>query len=173
LWTLFAVVLGTAGLLSQTSAAIFTLSLPVTRRQIVGIRAATGILEIVALAVLPSLAIALLAPAIGQRYAVADALVHGVCLALGGAVFFSLAFLLSTVWSDVWRPALLALGAAIVLGLCEEVSSAAARYGIFHVMSAEEYFRAGHVPWTGLAITLSLSAVMLYGAARNIERRDF
>ena len=45
-WTVFAVLLGTGGLLAQTSggAALFTLSLPVTRRRLAGIRAATGLI---------------------------------------------------------------------------------------------------------------------------------
>ena len=102
-----------------------------------------------------------------------DVLVHSACFFVGGTVFFSLAFLLSTVWADIWRPLLIALAAAIVLALCEQVSRDFARYGIFRVMSGEEYFRNGAVPWLGLAITAALSAAMVYGAFVNIERRDF
>src|SRR5205823_4192856 len=123
LWTLFAVMLGTGGLLSQGSggAALFTLSLPVSRNRLIGVRAAAGLAELLVLAVVPSLPIPLLSPAVGERYPIADALVHSACVFLAGAVFFSLAFLLSTVFSDVWRPALLALTIAVVLGLCEQV----------------------------------------------------
>src|SRR5688572_18177370 len=44
-WTLFAVILGTGGLLSQASGggALFTLSLPTTRSRLLGVRAATGL----------------------------------------------------------------------------------------------------------------------------------
>ena len=174
-WTIFAVLLGSGGLLAQTTggAALFTLALPVSRRRLVGVRAVTGLVELLALALVPSLVLPLLSPAVGESYGVVDALVHSACFFLAGTVFFSLAFLLSTIWSDVWRPLLVALSVAIVLALCEQFSRDFARYGIFRVMNGEEYFRSGQVPWIGLAVTTGLSAVMLRGAVANIERRDF
>ena len=60
MWTLFAVLLGTGGLLSQASGggALFTLSLPVSRNRLLGVRAATGLAELLVLALVPSLAAA-------------------------------------------------------------------------------------------------------------------
>ena len=170
--TLFAVLLGTGGLLSG-GAALFTLSLPVSRPRVLGIRAAAGLAELLVLMVVPSLLIPLLSPAIGETYSVTNALVHGVCLFIAGATFFSLALLLSTVFNDVWRPLLIALVVAIVLALCEQAFPDLSRYGIFRVMSAEDYFRAGEVPWQGLLVSAAASAAMLYGAAFSIARRDF
>ena len=68
LLSIFAVVLGTGGLLSQASkgGALFTLSMPVSRNRILGVRAATGLGELLVLAVLPSLLLPLLSPLIGQ-----------------------------------------------------------------------------------------------------------
>src|SRR6266545_8206723 len=65
MWTLLAVLLGTGGLLSQTSggAALFTLSLPASRTQLTGVRAAAGLAELLVLALIPSLLISLLSPA--------------------------------------------------------------------------------------------------------------
>ena len=61
-WTIIAVLLGTGGLLSQTAngSALFTLALPVTRRRLMGIRAATGLVELLVLTLVPSLIITLL-----------------------------------------------------------------------------------------------------------------
>jgi len=52
LWAVFAVVLGTGGLLAQASrgGALFTLSLPVSRGRLLGVRAATGLAELLVLA---------------------------------------------------------------------------------------------------------------------------
>jgi hypothetical protein len=174
-WTIFAVLLGTGGLLSQTSGggALFTLSLPVARTRMVAVRAATALLELLVLVVIPSLAVPLLSPAVGEHYSVTAALIHSACFFVAGTVFFSLAFLLSTVWTDIWRPLLIALSVAIVLGICEQVSPGFARYGIFRVMSGEEYFRTGGLPWLGLAVSTVLSAAMLFGAVVNIGKRDF
>lgn len=175
LWTIFAVLLGTGGLLSQVSGggALFTLSLPASRTRLTAVRAATGLAELAVLALVPSLLLPLLSPGIGQTYAVGDALAHALCLFVAGAVFFSLAFFLSTVFTDIWRPLLVALVAAVLLALVEAFVDEASRFGLLRVMSGERYFRGGGLPWPGLLTSVALSAVMLYGATLNLARRDF
>lgn len=169
--TLFAVLLGTGGLFSS-GAALFTLSLPATRREQLRVRAATGLGEWLLLALVPAVVIVLMSPAIGESYSLGAALIHGLCLFVAGAVFFSLAVLLSTWFTDVWRPLLIALGIAAAIAVVEQFSPAAGR-GLFAVMSGETYFRSATVPWFGLAAAAALSAALLYGAAANIEHRDF
>src|SRR5713226_3958992 len=143
MWALFAALLGSGGLLSQASGggALFTLSLPATRNRLLGVRAATGLAELLGLALVPTLLLPVLSPAVGETYGLGDALAHGACLFIGAAVVFSLAFLLSTVFSDVWRPALIALCAVAVLGLCEPFFPELARYSLFGIMAGEVYFR--------------------------------
>jgi hypothetical protein len=170
--TLFAVLLGSGGPVSQR-AALFTLSLPVSRNRLLAVRAVAGLAEWLVLALVPSLLIPLLSPAVGQQYSVGSALVHATCVFVAGAVFFSLALLLSTVFTDFWRPLLLACSVAFVLGLAELVGRDLSRYGLFTLMSGEVYFRTGAVPWQGLLVSAALSASMLYGAAMNLARRDF
>jgi hypothetical protein len=173
--TLFAVLLGTGGLLPHTSrgAALFTLSMPVSRTRLVGVRALTGLTELFALALIPVLLVPPLSPAVGQHYALADAVVHGLCLFAASAAFFSLTLLLSTMFGDPWRPLLLACGLAVVLALGEAAFRDAAPYGIFSVMDGEVYFRTGRLPWLGLVASASLSGALLYGAAFNFARQDF
>jgi hypothetical protein len=175
LWTLFAALLGTGGLLAQATrgGALFTLSLPVSRNRLLAVRAATGLLELAGLVVVPSLVLVALSPAVDESYGVADALVHSACLFTAGSVFFSLAFVLSTVFSDIWRPLLFALLAAVVLAVSELVFPGMARFSVFAVMSAEDYFREGGLPWPGLVAAAAASVAMLYGATRNIARQDF
>jgi len=172
--TLFAVLLGSGGLLSRTSGgALFTLSLPVTRRDLLTTRAATGLAEFFALAMVPSLLIPLLAPSIGQTYSFVDALVHGLCVFVGGAVFLSLAVLLSTAFDDLWRPLLIACAVALVLAVVETAAGAAWTVGLFRVMSAESYFRSGAIPWVGMLSAAALSAGMLYASTVSFSQRDF
>jgi hypothetical protein len=175
MWTIFAVLLGSGGLLAQGArgGTLFTLSMPASRNRLIGVRAAAGLAELFVLAVVPPLLLPLLSPAVGQTFGVGDALVHSVCLFAAGAVFFSVAFLLSTSFDDVWRPLLITLAAATVLALCGMVFRDLARYSVFTVMSGEVYFRTGHVPWLGLIASLATSAAMLYVAAINMARRDF
>jgi hypothetical protein len=121
----------------------------------------------------PSLLIPLLAPTIGQSYSVVDAVVHGLCLFVVAAVFFSLAFLLSTAFDDLWRPLLVACAVAVVLGVIELAAGDRAWFGPFHVMSAESYFRSGSIPWMGLIATTMVTAGMLYAATFSIAQRDY
>jgi ABC-2 type transport system permease protein len=175
LLTLFAVLLGAGGLLSQTSGggALFTLALPVSRARLLGVRATTGLAELAVLAFLPPLVLTVLSPSVGQSYGAGDALIHGLCLFVAGAVFFSLAFLLSTMFSDVWRPALLACCVAAALAISEPFVPELARHSIFGVMNGEVYFRTGRLPWLGLLASAAVSVTALYAATINIARQDF
>ena len=173
--TLFAALLGSGSPLTQGSrgAALFTLSLPVSRNRLLAVRAAAGLTEFLVLALVPSVLLTLFSPVIGQTYGIGDALVHGVCLFIAGTVFFSLAFLLSTVFSEVWRPWLLACAMAAALAAFELVVPELSRYSIFRVMSGEVYFRGGGLPWLELLASAAVSVAMLYVAARNVARQDF
>jgi hypothetical protein len=175
MWTLFAVLLGTGGLVTQSArgGALFTLSLPVSRGRLLAVRAATGLAELAVLAVSSALLVAAASPAVGEHYAIGDAMVYAGCTVVAGSVFFSFAALLSTVFSDIWRPLGFALFAAIVLGLAEQVYPEVSRFSVFPVMSATSYFRGDGVPWLGLLVSAAISTAMLWGAARNIARQDF
>src|SRR5215831_7735616 len=109
--TLFAIVLGSRGLLGS-SGELFTMSLPVSRTEWMTARAATGLGEFFVLATVPSVAISILSPLIGQHASIIDVIAHGLCMFVAAAVFYCLAFLLSTIFSDGWRPLLLALAVA-------------------------------------------------------------
>ena len=117
----------------------------------------------------------MLSPAIGERYSLIDVGVYGVCLFLGGAVFFSLALLLSTIFDDLWRPLLLTCARG-VRARARRVRACAASppFSVFEVMSAERYFRSGEVPWFGL---LRVVGRCRWGcctaAAASFAQRDF
>ena len=174
-WALFAILLGAGGLLSQASrgGAMFMLSLPVSRERLLDIRAGAALAELFVLAIVPSVLVVLLSPAVGQSYNLGDALVHAVCLFIAGTVLFSLTFLLSTVFNDLWRPPLIVVGLATCVSFAEQAIQGLSRYSLFGVMSAESYFRDGAIPWVGLAVTASASAAMLYLARTNMARHDF
>jgi ABC-2 type transport system permease protein len=173
-WTAVSVLLGSGGLVAQGShGALFTLSLPVSRTRLLAVRGAAGLLELAAVAVAAVLLLPLLSPAVGERYGVVDALAHAICLFAAGAVFFSLAILLSTSFDDLWRPLLITLAAAVVVAACEQVFRGLAPYSVFTVMSGDVYFRTGRLPWIGIAASLGVSAALFYVASVNLARRDF
>lgn len=168
----FALLLGCGGLLHESAkgSALFTLSLPVTRRQLLGARAGTGLAQLFAVAMVPSLVIPMLAPSIGQQFGIVDALAHGLCIFVVAAVFFSLASFLSTLFADIWRPLLIGIGVACAVAVA---SFFAPQLAIFSVMSGESYFRTGSLPWAGLMVSAVIATALLYSAAETLERRDF
>ena len=169
---LFAILLGCGGLLAESKkgSALFTLSLPITRKELLGVRTATGLAQCFAIAMIPPLVIPLLAPTVGQQFSVIDSLAHGLCLFFVGALFFSLASFLSTMFGDVWRPLLIAFFIACGALLLQ---LAVPDLGLFRVMSGETYFRTGALPWMGFLTTAVLASALLYSAAETLERRDF
>jgi ABC-2 type transport system permease protein len=173
MWTILAVLLGSGGLLAASSrAALFALSMPASRARVAGVRAATALMELLVLALVPSLLIPLLSPAVGQHYGLGDTAVHSVSLFLAGSVFFSLAFLLSAVFDDLWRPMLITCAVALSQTLVGALVGLPFS-GMLRVMSAESYFRSGQVPWVGLGLALTAGLLMLYAAVAVVERRDF
>jgi hypothetical protein len=179
LWMLFAILLGSGGLLPNgPDGALFTLSLPASRRRILGVRAGTGLAELLVLAIVPSLMIPLLSPSIGQAYGLGDLLVHGICLFAAGGAFFCLALLLSTIFGDIWRPLLLSCLVAAVLSMAETFLPALSRYGIVTAMAGGDPTQGpalmlSHLPWPGLLISITASVVLLAAASANFARADF
>jgi hypothetical protein len=173
--SLFAAMLGTGGLLSQAAGGggLFTLSLPVSRDRLFGVRAATGLAELAVLAFAPSLLLPLLSPSVGQTFGVGAALAYGACGFVAAAVLFSATCLLSTVFNDIWRPVLIVCAVAAALGVLEPFSGTVSRYSLFGIMDGETYFRDGGLPWLGLLASAAASAAMLFAASRNLARQDF
>jgi hypothetical protein len=174
MFSLFAVLLGAGGLATQgTRGALFTLSLPVSRNHLLGVRTATGLGELAALAFVPLLLLPVISPGVGQHYRLAEALVHGLCFFLAGAVLFSAACLLSTVFHDQWRPILIVCLFAAALGIAEPFFGELSRYSLFGTMDGEIYFRGGGVPWLELLASAAVSAALLVATSRNLARQDF
>lgn len=171
MWTLFAVLIGSGGLLGSAGA-LFTMSMPASRTRLLGVRAAAGFAELLILAVVPSSLIPLLSPLIGETYSFGTAIVHALCMFVAGACFYSFTLLMSTTFTDVWRPALITCAVGIGVAMVETVVHQAGAYGLFAVMDGETYFRTGALPWGGLAITIAVSMSLLYGAALNFSQLD-
>jgi ABC-type transport system involved in multi-copper enzyme maturation permease subunit len=78
--------------------AALSLSLPVSRLQLVGVRAAVGLLQMMALALVPAIFISALSPIVGESYPISAALHFGLLWTMCGSAIFAMAFLFSTVF---------------------------------------------------------------------------
>ena len=170
----FAILLGCGGLLTESSkgSALFTLSLPVTRRQLLGARTGTGLAQLLRDR---DGAAARRSRSWRRRSASSSASStrsRTACASSSSrAVFFSLASFLSTLFADIWRPLLIADRHRVRDRASRQF--AVPQLGIFSVMNGETYFRTGSLPWTGFLTSAVIATALLYSAAETLERRDF
>src|SRR3954469_7308667 len=170
-WPVFAAVLAATGF-EGAAGREYLLSLPVTRRRIAWTRLALASVQIVAFTVVPSLFICAMAPLVGQRYPVADALAYSLILSVGGFGLFGLTMFLRTTGSDVTAYA--ATGTLVVLwGLITFVVKDVTPYSVFRVMNGADYFFYDRLPWTGLGISAAAGAALVYVSVWIVEHRGF
>ncbi len=181
MWPFYAVVMGATLVATSCpwmaggpgAAGLFTFSLPVSRRRVLLTHAALVAVEMVVVALVPSLMFPIVSRLIGGEVPFGSTLVYALLLSLGGMVFISLTFLLTTVFNSQLK--VMAIGSAVVFALylplrpVEEFPW----WNVYHVMSGETYFRHGQIPWFGLLASLAVSALMMFAAVRIYERRDF
>lgn len=169
LLTIMAALLGSGSpLVKGGSGALFSLALPVARGRWIGTRAGTAAAELLVLALIPSLVFAALAPVVGDRFAVTEAIAYGISGFLGASLFLGLAVLLSTLFSDVWRPLLLTCVAAVVVAVVVPHD-----HGLFQAMGGRSYFFTGTLAWPELLVSALAAAGLVYAAGAQIARRDF
>ena len=178
-WANLAVIMGASCLMTacpwmpyQGAAGSFTFSLPVSRRKVLLSHAAVGFGEMFLVALLPSLLLPIIARLHGQWFSWSDALIYTLLVIFGGAVFFSLSFLLTVILGNYFVGFMTL--AVVVFALFLPFRSFEARpwWNILGVMAGESYFYHRRVPWLGLLISMILSAVFMFAAVRIYERRD-
>lgn len=174
-WTFFAVVIGAGGVVAESArgTALWTLALPVSRRRLLGVRAAVGALELLALAVLPSLLVPVFSLAIGKSYPAGASLAYALIMFGGGLVFYTFTLLLSNVFGDQMKPIIIGLAVVSGLGLLSLFSKTLGDYSVYAVMSGQKLHFEGAPPWAGLAACLAASAGFFLLALRTLERKDF
>jgi hypothetical protein len=167
LLTILAALLGSGSpLVKGGSGGLFSLALPVSRGRWIGTRAGTALAELFVLALAPSLAFVVLAPVVGEQFAVTEALVYGLSAFLGATLFLGLAVFLSTLLNDVWRPLLLTCVGAVAIGVLTP-------YDLAPAMGGSSYFFSGTLAWPELLVSAAGAAGLVYAAAARIARRDF
>ena len=178
--------LGLGGLQRERGAgtAAYTLALPATRRQLVAARAGVGILQVIALALIPAVLVSVLSPIYAREaYPISQALQFAVLYVAGGLLCFAAAFLCSialdnehtvvaacvvapfryTVMVDqFWRLASMATALSLPAAIRRFRSA-----NVFDIMVANDmpyldpdtfFLRA--VPWLTILVLAALSAVV-------------
>jgi hypothetical protein len=170
-WPVYVIALAGTGY-ETASGREYLLSLPLTRRRVVLTRLSVVFGQIVAFTVLPTLLLCAMAPLVGQRYPVADALAHCLILIVGGVGLFGLTMFLRVTMTDV-AAYTTAVALVVLCVLFTFIAKDLTPYSILRVMNGADYFFAHRVPWTGLALSAGLGCALTWVSMRAVERRDF
>jgi ABC-type transport system involved in multi-copper enzyme maturation permease subunit len=184
LFLLLAILLGLGGLLRERAhgTAGFTLALPVSRRRLLAARAGVGALEIAGLSLVPALVLPTLSPMFHESYPVSQALQFSLLWTVGGALFFAVGLLASTLFGGEYTAGICSVAVLLAYSLMVDVPGVEAYIGDVHdVMSGSgmPYFQpamsrlAGPLPWWSLAAILLIAFVLTAIAAQLTKRHDF
>ena len=186
---MLAFILGLGGLLREhdlgTSA--FTLALPVTRLRLVAVRAAIGLLELAALAVLPAIVIAALSPVSHIHYPASQTLRFAVLWLAAGSTLFGASFLCSSLMGGEYTAFVVAwiafFGHTITTQYIRIRHPELSAY-LFTVQEVMSGFRMAYFdaaaralvapfPLTIVAAVSAVSTLMISTAVACTNRRDF
>jgi hypothetical protein len=150
---------------------LFTLSLPVSRFRLLATRVSLGWLEMAGVTAsvcglwltLPLMR-AVVTPLEMFRYAIT--------LVACGSVFYSVSVLLGTFFDEAWRiwGSMLAIGALLLLF---DKTPVPAALNIFRAMAEGSPLIAHSMPWTPMALSVGLGAVLFFVALKVARTREY
>lgn len=182
-FVLCVLLLGLGGLLREKAQGTATLSLmiPVSRRRLVITRAVVGLTEVGLLAFVSVLTICVLSALLRESYPVLQATKFAVLWIFGGAIYFSVSFLSSTVFSGEYTAAAASLLGYFAYSFLFARMSTLRSFNVNGVMSGRigqfldknTHLISGPLPWGHLLVMASLTAAMIGLSALISYRRDF
>jgi hypothetical protein len=174
-------ILGGAGIATQPSfqaakglhgSMLFTLSLPVSRLRLLAIRATIGWLEVAGVVVALCCGMWLVSPLFRAMSTFAEMMAYAGTLIACASAFYCLSVLLATFLDDQWR----AWGTMLASALLWWVSAHAplpASVNIFHAMREGSPLLAHTVPWTAMAFSFGLAAILFFAATKVVQTREY
>jgi ABC-2 type transport system permease protein len=137
-----------------------------------------GLLEAVTLAIVPWAAMFLTEWTFGKTHALSQAAFHLVLLLAGGLLFFSMAFLASSVIEGEYTAPIVSFGAIIVTTIAFS-GSGLRPYSPLRFMDGAEYLNhetyllSWPIPWLQATIYVLVAALLLIVSVKVIQRREF
>jgi ABC-type transport system involved in multi-copper enzyme maturation permease subunit len=180
IWIFGVTLLMMGGLLRERAngSSSFTLSLPVSRLHLVTVRMVMGVMQSVVLAIVPWIAMLIVAGAAGKSEYLSQAGFHVFLLLAGGVVFLAFALLLSAVIEGEYTAPIVSLGAIILVAYTMSGKDLIP-YSPVSFMTGLRYYSfrtsllTGPLPWFP-AVAFVASAVCLFIiSVKVIQRRDF
>jgi ABC-2 type transport system permease protein len=178
-WILSVVLLGMGGLVREKAhgTSLLTLSLPVSRAQLLGVRIAVGVLEAITLGVVPWVTIFLVSSAGGMPVLVRQVGFYVLLLIGGGLVYFAMAVLVSSLVEGEYTAPAVAFGLVFLATILFDAWLR--RLNLWRLVTGgfyidrNTYLLSGHFPWMGTFASLSVAALMLFVSVKVLQKREF
>jgi ABC-2 type transport system permease protein len=179
MWILAVVLLGMGGIVREKAIGIssLTLSLPVSRARILGIRVGMGILEAIVLGVVPWSTIFLVSSLAKMPIVISQVGFYVLLLLGGGLAYFAMAVLVSCLIEGEYTAPAVAFGLVLLAAI---IFDAWLRpFNLWRLVTGDfyidrhTYLLSGHFPWLGTLASMSAAALMLLASVSVIQRREF
>jgi len=154
-----------------------TLALPVGRMRLLTSRIGVGLLEAIALGLLPWLAVVGVMTIARKPVLVSQVTSYVVLLVAGGLVFFAMGILVSSLVGGEYTAPALAFGIVLLVAI---ISDAWLReYSVWRLVTGDlsinrsTYLLPQHLPWLGILASLFFAVLMMVASVYSVHRRDF
>ena len=178
---LVSALLGGAGIVTQPSfqatkglhgSILFTLSMPVSRLRLLAVRAGLGALEASVVLSLFCCGVWIASPMISAAAAPFELFQQTATLIACASSLYCLSVLLATFLEEQLRVVGTMVGCYALQWLCLEFP-VPAPINIFRAMGKDSPMIAHTIPWTPMAYSLALSAILLFAALKIAQSREY
>lgn len=179
MWVLAVILLGMGGLLREKAlgTSSLTLSLPVSRIRLLAVRAGLGVVEAVALGMVPWIAVYTVSLFAKVPILITQVGTYVLLLIGGGLVYFAMAILVSSLVSGEYTAPTIAIGIVLLGAILFD--SWLRRFNVWRLVNGDfsidksTYLLSQHLPWLGILASISVAALMLLASAIAVQKRDF
>lgn len=179
MWVLSVVLLGMGGIVREKATGIssLTLSLPVSRRRLVGIGVGVGLLEAAILGLVPWIAVFFVSFFARKPISITQVASYVLLLLGGGLVYFALAVLVSSLASGEYSAPALTFG--IVLLAAMLFDAWLRQFNVWRLVTGDlsinrsTFLLSDHLPWLGMLCSMSVASLMVVASIIVVQRRQF
>lgn len=179
LWILAVVLLGMGGIVRERAigTSSLTLSLPVSRARLLGVRVGVGMLEAIGLAVVPWTTIFVVSSLARMPILITQVGFYFLLLVGGGLAYFAMAVLVSSLVEGEYTAPAVAFGVVLLSAI---IFDAWLRpYNLWRLVTGDfyidrhTYLLLWPFPWRGALASVTAAALMLLASVKVIQRREF
>lgn len=179
LWIMAVVLLGMGGIVREKAigTSSLTLSLPVSRARLVGVRVGMGMIEAIVMGIVPWAAVFMISALAKMPILMSQVCSYVILLVGGGLVYFAMAILVSSLVAGEYTAPALALG--IVLLAAMLFDTWLRRFNLWRLVTGDfsidrnTFLLSEHLPWLGILTSVSVAALMLLASIIVVQNREF